>query len=77
MTRDEKIQLYIRERYSLSNEIAILRKEVSDLKNVIKNNIRFESLSEFDTYNNYVEECKNKVSEDLSEEVKDNGIQFE
>lgn len=66
-SRDEQIQNKIREKYSMSEEIAILRKETKELKEVIKELLQIETLSEnateFDAYNEYVEECKKAVKD--------------
>lgn len=65
-SRDEAIQNEIRKKYSLSEEIAILRKEVSELKVALIELLQMETLNsenstEFDEYNKYVEECKSKI----------------
>lgn len=66
-SRDEQIQNKIREKYSMSEEIAILRKETKELKEALKEALQVETLSEntteFDTYNEYVEECKKAVKD--------------
>lgn len=73
-SRDEQIQNKIREKYSMSEEIAILRKETKELKEVIKELLQIEKMSEnateFDAYNEYVEECKKAVkdTEDMQHE---------
>ena len=72
-SRDEQIQNEIRKKYSLSEEVAILRKEVSELKTVLTELLQIEALdsensTEFDTYNKYVEECKAKIKTETTEE---------
>ena len=72
-SRDEQIQNEIRKKYSLSEEIAILRKEVSELKTALMELLQMETLdsenaTEFDTYNKYVEECKSKIKAETTGE---------
>lgn len=72
-SRDEAIQNEIRKKYSLSEEIAILRKEVSELKTALIELLQIETLdsensTEFDTYNKYVEGCKAKIKAETTEE---------
>lgn len=72
-SRDEQIQNEIRKKYSLSEEIAILRKEVSELKTALIELLQMETLDsensvEFDTYNKYVEECKDKIKAETTGE---------
>ena len=72
-SRDEQIQNEIRKKYSLSEEVAILRKEVSELKTALTELLQIETLdsensTEFDTYNKYVEECKAKIKAETTEE---------
>lgn len=72
-SRDEQIQNEIRKKYSLSEEIAILRKAVSELKTVLTELLQMEALdsensTEFDVYNEYVEECKSKIKAEMVEE---------
>lgn len=72
-SRDEQIQNEIRKKYSLSEEIAILRKAVSELKTVLTELLQIEALdsensTEFDTYNKYVEKCKAKIKTETTEE---------
>lgn len=45
---------YIREKYSMNEELAILRKHIAGIDN-----------EEFKEYNNYVEECKTKAREKI------------
>ena len=54
--RDAAINQKIRRKYSLSNELAILRQ-------------RDEKPEEFAIYNAYVEECKAEVDAEAAEEV--------
>lgn len=68
-SRDEQIQCLIRENYSLSEEIALLRKEVNELKTAFIELLQIEIFdseesSEFDEYNAFIEECKKKVPEE-------------
>ena len=67
-SRDEAIQNEIRKKYSLSEEIALLRKEVKKLKESLSELLQIETLTdnamEFDDYNAYVEECKIKIKEE-------------
>ncbi len=72
-SRDEQIQNEIRKKHSLSEEVAILRKEVSELKTALIELLQIETLdsensTEFDTYNKYVEECKAKIKAETTEE---------
>ena len=72
-SRDEQIQNEIRKKYSLSEEVAILRKEVSELKAALIELVQIEALAsenstEFDTYNKYVEECKAKIKAETTGE---------
>ena len=71
--RDEAIQTEIRKEYSLSQEVAILRKQVMELTTTIKEMLdeaeTFEedaTVTEFESYNRYIEECKLKVKEEES-----------
>ncbi len=71
--RDEAIQTEIRKEYSLSQEVAILRKQVMELTTTIKEMLdeaeTFEedaTVTEFESYNRYIEECKQKVKEEES-----------
>lgn len=71
--RDEAIQTEIRKEYSLSQEVAILRKQVMELTTTLKEMLdeaeTFEedaTVTEFETYNRYIEECKQKVKEEES-----------
>lgn len=67
-SRDEAIQNEIRKEYSLSEEVAILRKEVKELKEALTELLQIETLTdnatEFDVYNDYVEGCKAKIKEE-------------
>lgn len=68
-SRDEQIQRLIRENYSLSEEISLLRKEVNELKTAFIELLQIETFdseesSEFDKYNAFIEECKKKVPEE-------------
>lgn len=69
--RDEAIQTEIRKEYSLSQEVAILRKQVMELTATLKEMLdeaeTFEedaTVTEFETYNRYIEECKEKVKKE-------------
>lgn len=66
--RDESIQNEIRKRYSLSEEIALLRKEVNELRNAMAELLQLEPLSEkekeFTDYHRYVEKCKSSIKEE-------------
>lgn len=71
--RDEAIQIEIRKNYSLSQEVAILRKQVMELTATLKEMLdeaeTFEedaTVTEFETYNRYIEECKQKIKEEES-----------
>lgn len=71
--RDEAIQIEIRKEYSLSQEVAILRKQVMELTTTLKEMLdeaeTFEkdaTVTEFETYNRYIEECKQKIKEEES-----------
>lgn len=71
--RDEAIQTEIRKKYSLSQEVAILRKQVMELTTTLKEMLdeaeTFEedaTVTEFETYNRYIEECKQKIKEEES-----------
>lgn len=71
--RDEAIQTEIRKEYSLSQEVAILRKQVMELTTTLKEMLdeaeTFEkdaTVTEFETYNRYIEECKQKIKEEES-----------
>ena len=71
--RDEAIQTEIRKEYSLSQEVAILRKQVMELTATLKELLEeaetFEedaTVAEFETYNRYIEECKQKIKEEES-----------
>lgn len=71
--RDEAIQTEIRKEYSLSQEVAILRKQVMELTSTLKELLdeaeTFEEdaiVTEFETYNRYIEECKQKIKEEES-----------
>lgn len=73
---DEAIQNKIREQYSLSQEVSLLRKEVFELKAAIKEMTGIDAISsnnskEFDEYNKYVEDCKAEVKENYVEERTD------
>ena len=73
---DEAIQNKIREQYSLSQEVSLLRKEVFELKAAIKEMAWIDAIStdnseEFDEYNKYVEDCKTEVKENYVEERTD------
>ena len=73
-SRDEEIQNKIRERYSLSQEVAILRKQVQELTKAMMEMLQIETMdsensTEFEEYNAYVEECKVKVKEGFEEEM--------
>lgn len=71
--RDEAIQTEIRKEYSLSQEVGILRKQVMELTATLKEMLdeaeTFEedaTVTEFETYNRYIEECKQKIKEEES-----------
>lgn len=51
-TYEQKVEDYVRERYSVSAELAILRQR--DVKP-----------DEFDEYNTYVEECKSQIKSNV------------
>lgn len=73
---DEAIQNKIREQYSLSQEVSLLRKEVFALKAAIEEMAGIDAIStynseEFDEYNKYVEDCKTQVKENYGEERTD------
>lgn len=73
---DEAIQNKIREQYSLSQEVSLLRKEVFALKAAIEEMARIDAIStdnseKFDEYNKYVEDCKTQVKENYVEERTD------
>lgn len=55
---EELVETYVREKYSISDEIGILRQ-------------KDDKFLEFTEYNNYVEECKKKAKEFVEE--RDNG----
>lgn len=65
--RDEQIQNEIRKKYSLSEEIALLRKEVNELRSAMAE-LQLQPLSEkakkFADYYQYVENCKSKIKEE-------------
>ena len=70
---DEAIQNEIRKEYSLSQEVSLLRKEVSELKEAVLELLQIEKMdtcnsAEFDEYNDYVESCKETVKENYVEE---------
>lgn len=67
-SRDALIQDEIRQKYSLSEEIAMLRKEIDVLRDAIMQLLQIDTLEsdvsdEFTTYSQYVEHCKSIVSE--------------
>lgn len=66
-SRDEQIQNEIRKKYSLSEEIALLRKEVNELRSVMAE-LQLEPLSEeskeFANYYQYIEKCKSRIKEE-------------
>ena len=73
---DEAIQNKIREQYSLSKEVSLLRKEVFALKAAIEEMAGIDAIStdnseKFDEYNKYVEDCKTQVKENYVEERTD------
>ena len=73
---DEAIQNKIREQYSLSQEVSLLRKEVFALKAAIEEMAGIDAIStdnseKFDEYNKYVEDCKTQVKENYVEERTD------
>lgn len=49
---ENRVEWYIRQKYSLNAELAILRQ-------------RYVKLQEFDEYNSYVEECKEKAKREV------------
>lgn len=70
---DEAIQTEIRKKYSLSQEVSLLRKEVFELKSALAALMDTEPMStenstEFNAYNEYVEKCKKTVKESFNEE---------
>lgn len=67
-SRDALIQDEIRQKYSLSEEIAMLRKEIDVLRDAIMQLLQIDTLGsdvsdEFTAYSQYVEHCKSIVSE--------------
>lgn len=74
---DEAVQNEIRKEYSLSQEVAILRKEVCELKAAILELLQIEKMdtensTEFDEYHSYVENCKKSVKETYTDEERTN-----
>lgn len=72
--RDEAIQMEIRKNYSLSQEVAILRKQVNELTSTLKAMLDeaevFDDeavVTEFEEYNKYIENCKKKVTQKYNE----------
>jgi hypothetical protein len=51
--KGDLVEMYIRERYSVSDELAILRQ-------------RYEKPEEFEEYNAYAEECKEKAKGEIN-----------
>lgn len=60
VARSKEINRKVRERYSLSDELAIMRKALAML------NIHYDQLDE---YNDYVEQCKQEVEDEMNKEI--------
>ena len=74
-SRDALIQDEIRQKYSLSEEIAMLRKEIDVLRDAIMQLLQIDTLGsdvsdEFTAYSQYVEQCKSIVSEQENIQLK-------
>lgn len=80
-SNDEQIQQLIREKYSLSQELSLLRKEVATLTDMLKQLMEVDLLdsdsendvkTDFNEYTEYVEQCIAEVEESPTEVNGDN-----